>query len=576
VIGSRQQPFAIPQGWVARGFRFEVQPTTSGQPALIRQHFGARRFAYNWALSQVKANLDARAADPAVPPLAWNLPVLRKQWNQTKHEVAPWWRGCSKEAYASGIADLVQGLRSWADAKHGRRAGERVGFPRFKSRRRDRGRVRFTTGAMRLEPDRRHLVLPVIGRLRCKENTRRLQRPLAKGRARVLSMTLTEQGGRLVVSVQAVIAQQPRTPTQPDARCGIDLGIGKEWAVIAHHDDTIQRVAHPAPWAAVAKQRRRVARQRSRRTVGSRGYRQANAKLAALDRRAANLRSQHVHTLTTSLARRYGTIVVEELDVAAMGRSMGRRAFRRTLYQAGIGKVRPTLAYKTVREGGRLLVADRWLASSKTHHGCGGYLADLRPGQRLWGCPGCGGLVDRNANAALNLRDWTGPVAVDRVVQRGGVAAPVPPVGDHGGQAHAQRGRARLQKTTLVAGADDTRTEPRVGEEPRTGVPVSGQSQPLTDLVTDAALVGLRRRRHHPDRCGAELRRLAGGPPRPPSLDLQPGVGGAREPVAADRDAERGGVGGAAADGEAGQEVAVAAAARGGDEAEQPDARAGE
>jgi putative transposase len=471
VIGGRQ-PFAIPVGWVARGFRFEVQPTTGGQWALIRQHFGARRFAYNWALAQVKVNLDARTADPAIPPLAWNLPALRKQWNQAKQQVAPWWRSCSKEAYASGIADLVAALGNWSDAKHGRRAGGRVGFPRFKARRRDRGRVRFTTGAMRLEPDRRHLTLPIIGKLRSRENTRRLQRPLAKGRARVLSMTLTEQSGRLVVSVQAIVALQPRTPDLPDARCGIDLGIGGEWAVIAHHDGTIQRVAHPAPWAAVQQQRRRVARQRSRRLVGSRGHRQANAKLAALDRRAMHLRTQQVHTFTTRLARRYGTIVVEDLDVAAMGRSMGRRAFRRTLYQAGIGRIRPTLAYKTLQQGGRLLVADRWFASSKTHHGCGGYLAGLRLGQRVWVCPACGRLVDRNANAALNLRDWTGPVT-DRDVQRGGVAAPVPLVGDHGGQAHVQRGRARPQKTTLVAGADDTRTKPQLGG----GTPDRGTSR---------------------------------------------------------------------------------------------------
>jgi hypothetical protein len=66
--------------------------------------------------------------------------------------------------------------------------------------------------------------------------------------------------------------------------------------------------------------------------------------------------------------------------------------------------------------------------------------------------------VDRNANAALNLRDWTGPVG-DRVVQRGGVAAPVPFVGDHGGRARLPGERARLQKTTLVAGANDTRTD---------------------------------------------------------------------------------------------------------------------
>jgi putative transposase len=463
--------FQIPEGWVARGFRFEVEATAAEQQPLIRRHFGARRFAHNWSLAQVKANLDARAADPAVAPLRWSFYDLRRQWNQAKQQVAPWWQECSKEAYASGIADLVAALHNWSDAKHGRRAGQRVGFPRFKTRRRDRGRVRFTTGAMRLEPDRRHLVLPVIGRLRSKENTRRLQRLVAKGRARVLSMTLAEQGGRLQVSVQAIIALKPRTPSEPGARCGIDLGIGKEWAVIAHQDGTIQRVAHPAPWAAMQQRRRRLARQLSRRIVGSKGHRQANAKLAALDRRAADLRTQQVHTLTTTLARRYGTVVVEDLDVAAMGRGMGRRAFRRSVYQAGIGKLRPMLAYKCAQQGGRLLVADRWLASSKTHHGCGGYLADLRLGDRTWVCPGCGQLVDRNPNAALNLRDWTGPVG-DRVVQRGGVAAPAPCVGDHGGQAHASRGRARPQKTTLVAGADDARTEPRLGR----GIPSRGTS----------------------------------------------------------------------------------------------------
>jgi putative transposase len=472
--------FEIPEGWVARGWQFEVEPTTPAQVPVIARQFGGRRFAYNWALAQVKANLDARAADPTVAPLRWSLYDLRQAWNQAKQEAAPWWRECSKEAYASGIADLVAALHNWSDAKHGRRAGRQVGFPRFKARHRDRGRVRFTTGAMRLEGDRRHLTLPVIGRLRSKENTRRLQRLVAKGRARVLSMTLSEQGGRLLVSVATVVAQTPRTPSQPDARCGIDLGIGQEWAVIAHGDDTIERVAHPTPWAQAQKQRHRLARQLSRRIVGSRGHRQAKAKLATLDRRAANLRTASIHTLTTALARRYGTVVVEDLDIAAIARGMGRRAFRRSVYQAGIGKVRSTLAYKCDWNGGRLLVAERWFASSKTHHGCGGYLADLRLGEREWVCPRCGGLVDRNANAAMNLRDWTGPVSAAASAAATGMSgvgvvdAPVPFVGDHGGQAHALACACEaLQDHREVAGADDTRTEPDRGR----GTPNRGTSR---------------------------------------------------------------------------------------------------
>jgi putative transposase len=250
--------------------------------------------------------------------------------------------------------------------------------------------------------------------------------------------------------------------------------------VIAHHDGTIQRVGHPAPWVTVQRERRRVARQRSRRIVGSRGFRQASAKLARLDRRAANLRSNQLHTLTTTLSRRYGTIVIEDLDVAAMAKGMGRRAFRRAVGQAGLGRVRPMLADKCAETGGELVVADRWFASSKTHHGCDGYLAELRLDQRVWVCPKCGEQVDRNANAALNLRDWTGPVAAevegDRVVQRGGVAAPAPCVGDHGGQAHPDGWACKApQAHREVAGATDARTEP--GHAAGRGIPNRGVDQ---------------------------------------------------------------------------------------------------
>ena len=44
---ATRQRFAIPDGWVARGVRFEVQPITSEQPGRIAQSFRRRRFAYN-------------------------------------------------------------------------------------------------------------------------------------------------------------------------------------------------------------------------------------------------------------------------------------------------------------------------------------------------------------------------------------------------------------------------------------------------------------------------------------------------------------------------------------------------
>lgn len=186
----------LPSGWMVTAAKFEVEwPADPQRAGLVRSHFGARRKAFNWGLAQVKADLDAKAADPAHESVDWDLKSLRWAWNRAKDDVAPWWAENSKECYSSGLADLAQGLANWKAGKNGTRKGRRVGFPRFKSGRRDPGRVRFTTGTMRIEDDRRTITVPVIGPLRAKENTRRVQRHLVSGRAQILNMTLSQRWG---------------------------------------------------------------------------------------------------------------------------------------------------------------------------------------------------------------------------------------------------------------------------------------------------------------------------------------------------------------------------------------------
>ena len=67
----------------------------------------------------------------------------------------------------------------------------------------------------------------------------------------------------------------------------------------------------------------------------------------------------------------YCEVVIEDLDISAMKRSLGRRAFRRSVSDAALGTFRCVLRYKAERAGTTLVVADRWYASSQIHHGCG-------------------------------------------------------------------------------------------------------------------------------------------------------------------------------------------------------------
>ena len=154
----------VEHGAVIQAYQFALDPAPE-QDAALRSHCGAQRYAYNWGLARITANLAQREAERSygIPeaemtsPVNWSAFSLRKQWNQAKDMVAPWWSENSKEAYSSGLANLATALGNWSDSHAGRRRGPRVRFPRFKGKRTAMS-CRFTTGAFGLANDRRRQV----------------------------------------------------------------------------------------------------------------------------------------------------------------------------------------------------------------------------------------------------------------------------------------------------------------------------------------------------------------------------------------------------------------------------------
>ncbi|MEV0637075.1 RNA-guided endonuclease TnpB family protein, partial [Streptomyces sp. NPDC050619] len=108
-----------------------------------------------------------------------------------------------------------------------------------------------------------------------------------------------------------------------------------------------------------------------------------------------------LHKLTTAVSAEYGTVVVEDLNVAGMLRN---RRLARRIADAGFGEIRRQLDYKTrQRHGTRTITADRWYPSSKTCSGCGAVKAKLPLHARTYECDACGLVIDRDDNAARNL-----------------------------------------------------------------------------------------------------------------------------------------------------------------------------
>jgi putative transposase len=145
---------------------------------------------------------------------------------------------------------------------------------------------------------------------------------------------------------------------------------------------------------------RRLNRELHRRRSLSRRRNQTRRRLARVHARAANLRRDALHKLTTTLATQHGIVVIENLNLAGMVRN---RHLARVLADAGLAELRCQLAYKTAWHGSRLLLADRFYPSSKTCSGCGWVNAKLALAERTFICEVCGLQLDRDLNAARNL-----------------------------------------------------------------------------------------------------------------------------------------------------------------------------
>ncbi|WP_218717524.1 RNA-guided endonuclease TnpB family protein [Nocardia sp. MH4] len=302
-----------------RAFVFALDPTDA-QADAMRSHCGAQRLAFNWCLARVLANWSQRRAeesyglapDALTPWISASAYSLRKAWNAAKGEVAPWWAENSKEAYASGGANLATALKNYS-------AGL-TRLPRFKSKHRTRPTCRFTTGAFGLGSDRRHIKLPVIGTVRTHESTRKLARKVACGSARIRSATLSFGRGRWSVSFSVELRDPAPRSRAGNRTVGVDLGI-KSLAVLS----TGEQVPNPRHLDRMQTSLRRVQRQIARRQgpdrrgglMPSRRWTKAHARADTLHARVANRRRDTQQKLTTRLVAEFDTIVIRHVPDAA-------------------------------------------------------------------------------------------------------------------------------------------------------------------------------------------------------------------------------------------------------------------
>jgi putative transposase len=142
----------------------------------------------------------------------------------------------------------------------------------------------------------------------------------------------------------------------------------------------------------------------SRRKLKSNNWYKAQLKVARLHKRIADIRKDTLHKLTTYLTKNHSQIVIEDLNVSGM---MANHKLAKSIADMGFFEFRRQLDYKCRLYGSKLIIADRWFASSKICSNCGVKKESLSLSERVYQCDACYFVADRDLNASINLSRWS-------------------------------------------------------------------------------------------------------------------------------------------------------------------------
>ena len=370
------QHSSCPEGWLKAGVKVPVSLTVRQEQYATRA-VGIARAVFNL---MVATHRSARAQVHGL----WPSPMeLEKQFNDLKHQPEfgmEYATEVSKFVAQGACRDFRRAYENWRNPEL------RAAKPSFrKKNRQGTGSFLAASGVDRVRYDgHRRIGLPYLGSVK-------LKRELPEGRP--YEVRIRKENGRWYASVN--YWKPPVDAEEKTHLCGaVDVGI-TPLAV----DSQLVHYENPKALGQSLRKLARWQRALARRTVGSRGWHEAQGRVAAIHRRIIGLRENAHHQVSRLLVGKYAVLAIESLNVAGMDQ-LPHQA--KAIRDAAIGGLLQKIRYKADWYGTVIVEADRFFPSSKLCSDCGAHNAGLGR-EPSWTCSECGVQHDRNENAALNL-----------------------------------------------------------------------------------------------------------------------------------------------------------------------------
>lgn len=362
-----------------KAFKYRIYPNRS-QEILFSKTFGCVRLI--WNANVASFNSYDKDNNPKPNIIQKSDLVLDRPW--------------LSEVSAAAIQQKVMDFKETVKQYFSKNRKKKIGRPSFKKKGNTQS-YRLPNQKFRIEGDR--IRLEKIGWVKVV-----IDRNIPDN-GKIISCTISKNSANqyyVSIIVDCEIVKKPKTGKE----VGIDLGI-KEFATLS---DGIT-IDNPKYLRENQSKISRIQKYMSRKVKGSRRWHKNRLRVARLHNKISNKRLWFLHNLTTYLVNNYDTIFIEDLNVSGMVKN---RKLASSISDASFSMFRSLLEYKCEWYGKALSVIDRFYPSSKTCSFCGWKKDDLSLSDRVFICENCGVKIDRDLNAAINIRR----VGVDTLCNR--------------------------------------------------------------------------------------------------------------------------------------------------------------
>jgi putative transposase len=354
-----------------KAFKYRLYPTKE-QEILLCKHFGACRFLYNLALETKMAAYSSARINLSRYDLTKQIPELKKDCD--------WLREINAQSLQSELMHLdgaylkfFKGLSSFPKFK---KRGDRQSFQCPQSCNIQEGKLKIPKF-----PEGIKMVIsrPFIGEMRTVTISKT---PTGKYFASILS-----QDNKAVPKKKKV---------KENTAVGVDMGL-KTFAALSDG----QEYENPKHLKKSLKRLKMLQKRASKKKKGSANRKKANLRVALLHEKVTNQRKDFLHKFSDAITKQYDTILVENLHIAGM---IKNHKLAQAIGDVGWSMGLDFIKYKSEWRGKTYHEIGRFDASSKLHNKCGYLNKELTLADRTWLCPKCGETVERDMNAALNIK----------------------------------------------------------------------------------------------------------------------------------------------------------------------------